>query len=198
MGNQSSFQSHLDIADIQTNYTYDVKYTDTRFGELKLWKKKDTGERLFQKDFSTNSGKEFEEYISRIKNRIPLLHPNILQIIGYNSKKEDMFCADFYKVSLFFETFETDLEKEIYKRSANKNYYTETELRVLLDSVVAAGAYLQKNEVFIVYLIFFLYINRSLMVISDPSISLSLKIRNTISVIVTYSSRYITQPTLDS
>jgi len=147
MGNQSSFQNHLDIADIQTNYTYDVKYTDTRFGELKLWKKKDSGERIFQKDFSTNSGKEFEDYIGRIKNRIPLLHPNILQIMGYNSKKEDMFCADFYKVSLFFETFETDLEKEIYKRSANKNYYTETELRVLLDSVVAAGAYLQKNEI---------------------------------------------------
>ena len=147
MGSQHSVQTHLDFSDLATNYTYEVKYTDKRFGEIKLLKKKDTGERIFQKDFTTNSSTEFEDYINKIKNRLPLLHPNLIKVLGYNSKKEDLLCADFFKLSLFFESFETDLEKEMSKRQATKNYYSETELKCMLDSVVSAGAFLQKNKV---------------------------------------------------
>lgn len=147
MGNQQTVQNHLDFTDLNTNYIYETKYTDHRFGEIKLLKKKDTSERIFQKDFTSNSAKEFEEYINKIKSRLPLLHPNLLKVLGYNSKKEDLFCADFFKISLFFESFETDLEKEIYRRHEANAPFTETELRCLLDSVIAAGAFLQTNQV---------------------------------------------------
>jgi len=146
MGNKQS-ANHIDITDINTNYVFETKFTDTRFGEIKLLKKRDSNERIFQKDFSTNSSQEFEEYIKKIKDRLPLLHPNLIKVLGYNSKKEDLLCADFYKVSLFFEAFETDLEKEIQKRSENKNYYTEPEIRVMLDSLIAVGAFLERNQV---------------------------------------------------
>jgi len=147
MGNKNSFQSHLDVVDLNTNYIADAKQNDSRFGEIKLLRRRETGEKIYQKDFTSNSTKEFEEYVNKIRKRVVLIHPNLLKVLGYNSKKEDLFCADFYKLSVFFESFETDLEKEIYQRAETNNYYTETELRCLLDSVIAACAYLEKNQV---------------------------------------------------
>jgi len=147
MGNKNSFQSHLDIVDLNTNYIADAKHTDSRFGEIKLLRRRETGEKIYQKDFTSNSTQEFEEYVNKIRKRVVLIHPNLLKVLGYNSKKEDLFCADFYRLSVFFESFETDLEKEMYQRAETNNYYTETELRCLLDSVIAACAYLEKNQV---------------------------------------------------
>jgi len=147
MGNKNSVQTHLDLVDINTNYIPDMKHTDTRFGEIKLLRRRETGEKIFQKDFTSNSANDFEDYVNKIRKRVPLVHPNILKILGYNSKKEDLLCADFFKLSVFFEGFDTDLEKEIYSRSETKNYYSETELRCLLDSIIAACAYLERNQI---------------------------------------------------
>ena len=147
MGNKNSVQTHLDLVDINTNYIPEMKHTDTRFGEIKVLRRRETGEKIFQKDFTSNSANDYEEYVNKIRKRVPLIHPNILKILGYNSKKEDVLCADFFKLSVFFEGFETDLEKEIYSRNEDKNYFSETELRCLLDSIIAACAYLERNQV---------------------------------------------------
>lgn len=194
MGNQSSTQNHIDIGDLATNYSYEVKYTDSRFGEIKLLRRKDTGDKIFQKDFTTNVSKEFEDYINKIKSRIPLLHPNILKILGYNSRKEDLLCADFFKISLFFEAFETDLEKEIYRRHVTEEYFSETELRCLLDSIISACAYLQKNQVSP----FILLKNQAVrlpMVTSDPIISLSPRTKNIRFAKTPFSNQFTILPT---
>jgi len=147
MGQQQSFQQHLDFKDIATNYDYQRKFNDKRFGEIKLYKEKGTDKKIFQKDLSLNSPQEFEEQVTRVRDSSALAHPNLLQIYGYNSKKDEIFCADFYKLSVFFESFETDLEQEIARRARNKEYFPETELWYLLDSVASACSYLQTNQV---------------------------------------------------
>jgi serine/threonine protein kinase len=143
MGNQQSFEKNTDFKDLKSNFTYQKKYSDSRFGEVKLIKENTTGRTLFQKDFTTSTAQEFQAYIKDIKDSSILQHPNILRVYGYNSKKEDLFCADFYKVSLFFESFDTDLEQEINKRRHTKEYFQETELWFILDSLASACAYLQ-------------------------------------------------------
>jgi serine/threonine protein kinase len=147
MGNQQSFEQHHDFKDLQTNYTYEKKFNDNRFGEIKLLKEKSSNNKIFQKDFSSNTPKEFEDYIQQIKDSSVLAHPNILRVFGYNSKKEDLFCADFYKLSLFFECFETDLEQEIARRRHVKDHFAETELWYILDAVSSACCYLQTNKI---------------------------------------------------
>ena len=147
MGNQPSFETHHDFKDLQTNYTYEKKFNDNRFGEIKLLKEKSSNNKIFQKDFSSNTPKEFEDYIQQIKDSSVLAHPNILRVYGYNSKKEDLFCADFYKLSLFFECFETDLEQEIARRRHVKEPFPETELWYILESTSSACAYLQNHKV---------------------------------------------------
>lgn len=147
MGNQPSFEQHHDFKDLQTNYTYEKKFNDNRFGEIKLLKEKSSNNKIFQKDFSSNTPKEFEDYIQQIKDSSVLAHPNILRVYGYNSKKEDLFCADFYKLSLFFESFDSDLEQEIARRRHTKEPFPETELWYILDSTASACAYLQNNKI---------------------------------------------------
>jgi serine/threonine protein kinase len=147
MGNQQSFQQHLDFKDIATNYDYQRKFNDKRFGEIKLYKEKGTDKKIFQKDLSLNSPQEFEEQVTKVRDSAALAHPNLLRTYGYNSKKDEIFCADFYKLSIFFESFETDLEQEIIKRARNKEYFPETELWYLLYSIASASAYLQTNNV---------------------------------------------------
>jgi len=147
MGNQPSFETHHDFKDLQTNYTYEKKFNDNRFGEIKLLKEKSSNNKIFQKDFSSNTPKEFEDYIQQIKDSSVLAHPNILRVYGYNSKKEDLFCADFYKLSLFFECFETDLEQEIARRRHVKEPFPETELWYILESTSSACAYLQNHKI---------------------------------------------------
>ena len=199
MGNKQSAANHIDITDINTNYVFESKFTDTRFGEIKCLKKRDSSQRIFQKDFSTNSAEEFEQYIKKVKDRLPLLHPNLIKVLGYNSKKEDLLCADFFKVSLFFEGFETDLEKEIQKRSQNKNYYTEAELRNMLDSLIAVCAYLERNGVFLlVYKRNSKFSSRLLTGISDLTTFLSLKTENICSVITASSLLLTVLPILES
>ena len=147
MGNKGSFEQHFDFRDISKNYTFEKKINDGRFGEIKVLKEKVLGQRVLEKDFSSNTPQQLSDYIEEIKICTLLDHPHILKIYGYNAKKEDMFCSDFYKVSLFMETFDSDLEQEIQKRFYNKEYYPEVELWFILDCVASACAYFQNNKV---------------------------------------------------
>jgi len=153
MGNQSSLEEHHEFKNITNNYVYEKKYNDSRFGEVKLLREKETGVKIFQKDLTSNTKKDYEEYAKEIRRRASIQHPNLLKILGFSSKREDMFCADFFKVSLFFESFEEDLEQEIYSRKENKEYFSEVELWYIFDSIVSIGAFLQENKV-----IFFFYL----------------------------------------
>jgi len=147
MGNQSSFEQHIGLKNVSSKYAYEKKLHDARFGEIKLLNDKETKKKIFQKDSTSSNSKDLQAYIKEIKAASKLSHPNILKILGYNSIKEDFLCADFFKVSLFFESFEDDLEHEIHKREKNKNYFSEAELWFILDSIVSACAHLQRNKV---------------------------------------------------
>jgi len=56
-------------------------------------------------------------------------------------------CGDFYKVSYYFEFFEKSLDKEYEQRTEIKEYFPETELWYILDSVVQAGAYFETQNI---------------------------------------------------
>jgi len=147
MGNQSTFEQHTYLKNVNTKYEYEKKLNDIRFGEIKLLKDKETNKKVFQKDSTSNNSKDLQSYIKEIKEGSKFSHSNLLKILGYNSIKEDFLCADFFKVSLFFEGFENDLEQEIRSRERKKDYFPETELWFILDSIASACAYLQRFKI---------------------------------------------------
>ena len=118
--NNSVEQDSQEIRAFTNNYHFVKKFTDTRFGEVKLLQEKTTGAKVLQKDYTSHSAKDYEDYLKECKLRASFNHPNITKIFGYSTKKEDAFCADFFKVSFFFENCEHDLEQEINRRSTTK------------------------------------------------------------------------------
>lgn len=120
MGNKQSTVADKDFEAFSQNYAYIKKFNDTRFGDVKLLQERSTGAKIFQKDYVSNTTKDFERDLNEIKRRASVNHPNIIRIIGYTTKKEDAFCADYYKISVFYECYEYDLEHENFVRSQNK------------------------------------------------------------------------------
>lgn len=117
MGNKQSAIGEGDFETFSQNYAFLKKFNDTRFGEIKFLQERSTGAKIFQKDYITNTSKDFEESLNEIKKRASVNHPNLIRIIGYTTRKEDSFCADYYKISVFYECYDYDLEHEFFVRS---------------------------------------------------------------------------------
>lgn len=60
----------------------------------------------------------------------------------------EALCGDFNKLSIFFDYFFLDLEKELLRRREKSEFLTESELWYLLDSLVSVGYYLQKYNIY--------------------------------------------------
>ena len=121
MGNsQSETSSKFDYKKFTYNYTFQKKFNDSRFGEVKLFKNELTGETILQRDYITNTEKDCDRYAQQIQLRSILQHPNIVRIIGYTKKQEHAYCTSYYKVSAFLEAFEHDLEEALYAKIQRK------------------------------------------------------------------------------
>ena len=150
MGNQTSLEESSQLKNVANKYNFEKKFVDSRFGEIKLLTEKDTGKKIFQKDISSQSQKDFERFTQELKERAALAHPNLLRVLGLATKKEDLFCANFFKISLYFESYDEDLEQEITKRSEKKEYIEEIDLWYMIDSIVSGLAFLEENKVYLI------------------------------------------------
>lgn len=116
MGNTPSTVGVGDFEFLSQNFEFIRKFNDTRFGDVKLLRERASGAKILQKDYVTNSAKVFEATLNEVKKRASVNHPNIIRVIGYTSKHETAFCAEYYKVSVFYESYEYDLESDIIAR----------------------------------------------------------------------------------
>lgn len=120
MGNKQSSVIDQSFEAFSQNYVYVKKCNDSRFGEVKWLQDKATGAKVIQRDYVSNTVKDYEKYLNEVKRRASVSHPNILRIMGYTTKREDAFCADYYKISAFFEAFDFDLEQDLHKKMRDK------------------------------------------------------------------------------
>lgn len=72
MGNKQSVQEHTEFTNIAENYEFEKKYTDDRLGEIRVLNEKQTGIKIYQKDFNTNSVVEYKDYIDEVQKRVKL------------------------------------------------------------------------------------------------------------------------------
>ena len=123
MGNNPSNIVVSDFEALPQKLEFIKKFNDIRFGDVKFLRERGKGTKILQKDYMTNSSKDFETILSGIKNRASINHPNILRVIGYTSKNDNAYCADYFKMSVFYEFYEYDLESELTLRK-QKNVKT--------------------------------------------------------------------------
>lgn len=119
MGNKQSVDDGTYNIAIQ-NLVFEKKCSDSRFGDVKWLIDPKNGTKVLQKDVTINTAKDYERYLNQIKKRSGITHPKIIRILGHSTKQEDAFCANFYKISVYFEAFEYDLEEDLQYKIERK------------------------------------------------------------------------------
>jgi hypothetical protein len=67
---------------------------------------------------------ELEEMMTLILKRTRLSHKNLSTIRSYRIEKDHSFCTEYASLSMYFEYFENDLEKDIERRALTNQPYT--------------------------------------------------------------------------
>jgi serine/threonine protein kinase len=147
MGQCTSVSQEKKLQAFNENYVYIKDINDERYQEGKLLKDKATDTYVFQKDFFYYSMTEYQRFIKESKLRVDADHPNLVKFAGYEANLQEMFCADICGVTFFLEIYELDLAKDIHKRAERQDPYEESELWYMLENLVAAGAFLESNNI---------------------------------------------------
>lgn len=117
MGNKPSIQTQETFEEYLKSFKFETKYIDPRLGEIKTLRSEKEDIVIFQKDYITNSGKDFQRRLDEINLRSAVEHPNIIRTVGYTSKTESAFCTNHYKISTFIEAFDSDLQEDLDKKT---------------------------------------------------------------------------------
>ena len=124
----------INIDDYQLVHEID----DPRFGLIQLMKSKSKHHILYIKERELDYD---ETQLSEIKFRAQLSSPNLLEIYGFQRANAEN------RVQIYFEIFDSDLEKEIQKAIADKKLLPEDKLNNVLYCTLSALSYLQDNNV---------------------------------------------------
>lgn len=63
-----------------------------------------------------NTTEDMVEFVKKANIRKHLNHKNIINLIHYTDSDQNSICGDFNKLTIYFEYFFHDLEKEINRR----------------------------------------------------------------------------------
>jgi len=120
---------------------------DPNYGRVKLVRDIDTQSQMIMKEYVYDTKQAYEKETKFLANRVAFNHENIVRIIGFNSKASQKYCSTFYKSSVFIEVMTKDLDTELKERTRRKSPYTEGELLTIAENAIAAGSFLQSNNI---------------------------------------------------
>ena len=143
--NESKEQNIQNEDQIIGNYTILKKLNDFRYGDVKLVKNNKNEELYILRTILVNTKESYEKEINIISQRKAHEHPNIIRVIGYSAQEKEDFCSHFYKISIFIEFHERDLDIELNDRIKNRNPYTDPEFLYMIKSLVS-GLYLFQSQ----------------------------------------------------
>lgn len=78
-------------------------------------------------------------------NRARLKHRNFCTICNYELEKKHGFCADTCRIQMYFDWHPNDLEKEIARRSAERNHFSEEWICAMLYGLTDCLRYLDER-----------------------------------------------------
>ena len=97
--------------------------------------------------FSSN-----EDYLfglSFLKKRFNIKHNNVVDLIKYKVVENQDHCLKFKKIYTIYEYFDNTLLNLMQKKSIeNNDYFTEDELLDLVDSILSALIFFEKNKIY--------------------------------------------------
>jgi len=148
MGQSSSTGKTSKVAQYNPKYEVIREVNDPNYGKVKLIRLQ-TPDRaqMILKEFVYDNKKGFEEDVVFFQGRAGFDHPNVVRVIGYNSRNEQNLCSNFYRVSVFIEILVRDLNSDIQDHKMNNAAYTENDVLLLAENLLNALSFLQKNGI---------------------------------------------------
>jgi serine/threonine protein kinase len=148
MGQSQSNQATKD-ARVDFNPQVEVvqKVYEPHYGEIKIVREVNTQEQMILKDIVVNTKEAFEKEIDYLTKRVDVKHPNVVNILGYNTQDKHNFCSTYYKISLFIEYLEQDLLKEQESRKALNSNFSESEVLYIADNLIAGLSSFQSHGI---------------------------------------------------
>lgn len=116
-------------------------------GEMKRFKRKDTGQFVMQKTYTLNKKEEFDEVIKSVKLWKRIDHPNVGRVLGFEADEKRAYCSTFYSVDVYIEGFSTSLEDYFGILKKDNIISSSESLTVLLANLGEGLAALKKFEV---------------------------------------------------
>ena len=114
--------------ELEPQYTLLRKSQDPRFGEILIYKKKNTNELIFAKEKLTSNKQSAANDIRELKSRVALNRPNLQKMLGYSTAVKKELCSTNYLTQGFYEFPKSDLAKEISTRGQSNQGFPEAEL----------------------------------------------------------------------
>jgi len=110
---------------------------DTIYGRIKHVKEKDSKNVYLLKELAFNANKLLDEEVEILKARVSFDHPNIVKMIGYNVLESQQLCSKMFKIFIFIEKLNEDLDSELRERIANEDAYTENDLLFIAENMIS-------------------------------------------------------------
>jgi len=146
MGNkQSQPQANLTKANFTPDTEILSKTYDPHYGDIKVVRDFKTNETMILKEVVLNTKQAYDAEQAYFNTRVSVKHPNVVNVIGYNSHDKHNFCSTYYKVALYIEHFDDNLQTVLETRRAAKDPFTEGELLLIADDLITGLSYFQSQ-----------------------------------------------------
>ena len=141
MGNTQGNDANTQKMNFNPDYTLIRNLKDLRYGEVKLVRDTKTKENMILKEVVVNTKEALDSEVIFYNKRITVSHPNIVRIYGYTTLDKQNFCSSYYKISIFIEVLNKDLEGEIAERVARQIPFSESEILLVSENLIAGLSY---------------------------------------------------------
>lgn len=137
------------LREFSVHYTFLKEQNDPRFGLIKVYKNKTSEEEVMIVSRLYPSEAEYTYFQKELTVRATFQHNNLLRLIGY--QKEDSksnLCGHSRAFEIYSEYHSHNLKKEIQKRAATNDFFTESELWYLAESCLSLGKFLEQKSIY--------------------------------------------------
>lgn len=102
---------------------------------------------MIVKDVVVNTKEALDSEVLFYNKRITVSHPNIVRIFGYTTTDKQNFCSSYYKISIYIEVLNKDLDTEIQERINRQIPFSESDILLVAENLIGGLAYFQHQGI---------------------------------------------------
>lgn len=127
--------------------TFVKQLDDIRYGKCKIFRSNrlDHSIAVVRQMIENDDEISLKKFKEEAEELVNLDHDSVIRLSRFTVDKQSEFCSSFWKINLFFEYANNDLEQDMVRRRKEEVFYDESELWHIIVSVIAALAYLRSR-----------------------------------------------------